>query len=350
MKFTRPFFVRLAPLWIGLYAFPLSIWSAPKVGHVFIVSIDGGKPDVINQSEMPVLERLAKEGAFTWTAQTVFPSLTLPSHTSMLTGLRPEKHQVLWNTWKPEAGVVKVPTIFSYAKEQGFSTAMFVGKEKFRHLVGTGTVDKFDFDLQNAGEVVSLHAGESSPASSETVLARTVAKHAAAYIQSNKPSLCFIHFTDPDDAGHLYGWGSEQQRRAFSDVDAALGEVLKGIEKGGLLSDSVLIITADHGGHGRTHGSALPEDINIPWIAWGKPVKRNYRITSPVSTCDTAATVLWLLAVHYSESLDGKPVKSAFSEGEDSITSPTPTKPSRNEAIGAAISQCYAIVSVPLPN
>ena len=314
MKFATRFFVCFLPLWVWL--FPLSVWSAPKVGHVFIVSIDGGKPDVIKQSEMPVLMRLAKEGAFTWTAHTVFPSLTLPSHTSMLTGLRPEKHQILWNTWQPEAGVVKVPTIFSYAKEQGFSTAMFVGKEKFRHLLRPGTVDKFDFDLKNGSEVVSLHVGESSPASSETVLARTVANHAAEYIQSNKPSLCFIHFTDPDDSGHLYGWGSAQQRKAFSDVDTALGEVLKGIENGGLLSDSVLIITADHGGHDRTHGSDLPDDINIPWIAWGKTVKRNYRITSPVSTCDTAATALWLLGVRYSESLDGKPVESAFAAEE----------------------------------
>ena len=154
-------------------------------------------------SEMPTLKQLAAEGACTWTASTIFPSITLPSHTSMLTGVGPDKHHVLWNKWEPRKGVVGVPTIFAEAKSAGFSTAMFVGKEKFRHLVQPGTVDEFEFGQVEPGDNVTAEGLK--PKKSGTVVSRVVAKGAARYIVENKPNLCFIHFTDPDDTGHKYG-------------------------------------------------------------------------------------------------------------------------------------------------
>src|SRR3974390_973466 len=144
---------RLTHVWLGpwlglVFLLVLSpmLPATPVAQHVFIVSIDGGKPAAISRSHMPVLQKLAAEGACTWTAQTIYPSITLPSHTSMLTGVAPQKHHILWNTWKPKAGVVRVPTIFAEAKGRGLSTAMFVGKEKFRPLLQPATVDEFDFD------------------------------------------------------------------------------------------------------------------------------------------------------------------------------------------------------------
>jgi arylsulfatase A-like enzyme len=56
-------------------------------------------------------------------------------------------------------------------------------------------------------------------------------------------------------------------------VDVALGEVLKALERAGIVRESVLIITADHGGHAKTHGSRTPQDMNTPWIAWGINVR-----------------------------------------------------------------------------
>ncbi len=305
-----------------LCALALSLGATPKVQHVFIISIDGGKPEVIEQSQMPVLKELAAWGACTWTGRTVYPSITLPSHTSMLTGVWPEKHKISWNRWKPRAGVVRVPTVFAQAKLAGLSTAMFVGKEKFRHLVQPGTVDEFDYDLAEAIEVTTSVVGQWIPMKSKTVPARIVAKRATAYILAHQPNLCFIHFTDPDDAGHRYGWGSLQQVRALADVDLALAEVLRAIEAAGLIQDSVLLITADHGGHRQTHGSKRPEDMTIPWIAWGAGVKPHYPIDAPVNTCDTAATALWLLDAPGPSLIDGQPVTSAFTWPNLSGTTP----------------------------
>src|SRR5208282_3898732 len=164
-------------------------------------------------------------------------------------------------------------------------------------LVQPGAVDEFDFDQADAGEVTTSIVGQLWPSKSKTVLAKTVAARATAYIIEQKPNLCFIHFTDTDDTGHRYGWGSPEQVRAFAEVDAALTKVLQAIRTAGIAEESVVVVTADHGGHRKTHGSRRPEDMTIPWIAWGRSVRPHYRITSPVNTCDTAATALWLLGV-----------------------------------------------------
>jgi predicted AlkP superfamily pyrophosphatase or phosphodiesterase len=267
---------------LGLLSVPA---EAAPVRHVFIISFDGGKPAVIQQSYMPRLIQLREQGAGTWQAFTVVPSITLVSHTSMLTGVQPDKHLVDWNDWKPEQGLVQVPTIFALAK------ALFAGKEKFKHLHQPGTLDAFAIPAYEA---------------------KKVANRAAEYILAKKPNLCFIHFADSDGAGHKFGWGSAQQRLAFTDEDNALETVMDAIAKAGIAEESVLILSADHGGHAKTHGSTSLEDMYIPWIVWGKGVKKNFAITQRVSTCDTAATALWLLGVRRPQTLDGKPVTSAF--------------------------------------
>ena len=74
-----------------------------------------------------------------------------------------------------------------------------------------------------------------------------------------------------------------------------------------------MIVTADHGGHGTNHGSDDPRDVTIPWIAWGQGVKQGALTQSTVRTMDTAATVLWLLAVaEPAEGWMGQPVLEAY--------------------------------------
>ena len=74
-------------------------WPASRLTpHVLVVSIDGLRPDAITTFNAPTLRRLTVEGSYTLAASTITPSKTLPSHTSMLTGLSPEQHGVLWNT------------------------------------------------------------------------------------------------------------------------------------------------------------------------------------------------------------------------------------------------------------
>lgn len=266
-------------------------FAAPRADYVFIVSLDGGKPAVMQESPMPFLKAKLAEGAGTWKAQTVFPSITLVAHTSMLTGVTPAKHKIDWNSWMPEKGLVTVPTVFAVARKQGLTTAVFAGKDKFKHLETPGSLDRFE-----------LPSGK----------AKGVAQAAAQYILEKKPNLCFIHFPDSDSAGHAHEWGSPEQVQAFADEDAALKVLWDAVAKAGIADDSVFIVSADHGGHEKTHGSRSPEDMTIPWIAWGKGVKPGFTITDPVTTYDTAATALWLLDVPVPADWDGKLVSSAF--------------------------------------
>lgn len=239
------------------------------------------------------------EGAATWQAYTIVPSITLPSHASMLTGVGIQAHQVDWNDYQPERGTVSVPTVFSLAKKQGLATAMFVGKEKFKHLAVSGSVDEF---------FVGAHAG-------------AIAAEFAQKIGALKPALCFIHFAEIDHTGHRHGIGSPEQNQAVADCDAALTVIREAVNKSGLENASVFILTADHGGHNitnkegktvGTHGNSTHADVDIPWVAWGRGVKKNLTISAPVLTYDTAATALWLLGVPIPESFWGRPVISAF--------------------------------------
>lgn len=290
-----------------LVCFALTGFAAqPRATHVFIVSFDQGAPAGIEKSEMPLLKSMAAGGAHTWSAYTIVPSLTLPSHTSMLTGVGIQKHQILWNDYSPARGLVTVPTIFSIAKEHAFSTAMFVCKEKFKTLQLPGSVDVFVLpESQNA---------------------KGVAEAFAAQVKTLKPNLCFIHFGDPDAAGHKFGVDSPEKRQAFADCDAALKIIKDAVAAVGMADSSVFILTADHGGHdvpevkngqptGKmlgTHGLPDTADVVIPWIVSGKDVKKGYTITAPVVIYDTAATALWLLGIDTPEDFWGRPVTTAF--------------------------------------
>ncbi|MBU6302758.1 MAG: alkaline phosphatase family protein [Verrucomicrobia bacterium] len=290
--------------------FPGLVRAVPPVEHVIVVSIDGAKPPVVAESAMPVLKQMAAEGAVTWQARTIFPPLTLPSHTSMLTGVGPDKHQILWNGYTPIKGVVKVPTVFSaLRREQPEAvTAMFVGKVKFRHLWLPDSLTVFDF----GGPQSATAVGAAPDMEKNKIPSQTVAARAAAWIREHKPKLAFVHFTDPDSAGHASGWGSPEQKEALKVTDQALGQILRALRESGMAERSVVLVSADHGGHDKGHGLDIPDDMIIPWMAWGHGVKKGSVIPGPVSTVDTAATVLWLLGVKPGPGMEGKPVTAAF--------------------------------------
>jgi len=302
MKLNRSFALLLS----GLFALQLFCSStadaAPRVKHVFIISFDQGNPDLIQQTEMPTFHQMATQGARTWNAYTIIPSLTLPSHTSMLTGVGPQAHQVLWNDYNPTNGLVKVPTIFSLAKERGLKTAMFVGKEKFKHLELPGSVDALVWPQPDDD-------------------AKSVAKAFAAEVGELKPNLSFIHFRDPDTVGHKFGADAPEKVQALKDCDEALKIIMDAITAAGLRNQSVVILTADHGSHNSkdrngkkigVHNTTQPADVIIPWVVWGKGVKKDFDVTASVVQYDTAATALWLLRVPLPEAFWGRPVTSAF--------------------------------------
>jgi arylsulfatase A-like enzyme len=73
-----------------------------------------------------------------------------------------------------------------------------------------------------------------------------------------------------------------------------------------------VLLQADHGGHDYQHGTALAEDMTIPWILNGPSVRCGYPLQQPVCITDTAATIAYLLDVPCPAVWDVQPVLEAF--------------------------------------
>ena len=265
--------------------------------HVLLVSIDGLRPDAINTFRAPTLQRLAREGSYTFGASTITPSKTLPSHTSMLTGEPPERHGVLWNNvLTADTDLIEQTTVFGVARSKGYATAAFFSKPKFQPLQQAGALD------------YSQAPGGWFGAWKST---RTVGD-VERYLSTARPNLLFVHLADVDRAGHSSGWMSDPYGAAVAQCDAAVRRLLDAADNAFGKGAYTVIVTADHGGHGQDHGSDDPQDVMIPWIVWGRGVQTGELPTGTIRTMDTASTVLWLLGLDEPTEWIGSPITRAF--------------------------------------
>jgi len=262
---------------------------APRPARVLILSIDGLRPDAIEMAPMPNLLGLLDTSANSLKARTIYPSSTLPSHSSMLTGLCPDKHGVDWNDYRPRRGYANGIDIFDLAHAAGLRTVMVVGKIKLRQVTEPESTDAFEF-INDRDTVIAARVVELIPQGFD---------------------LMFVHFPASDWMGHEYGWLSPEQLSVLFRADQALESILSALDASSLREDTLVIVTADHGGHNTTHGTNLPEDMLIPWIAFGKGVIPG-QLTTPVNTTDTAATAAWALGLPMPLEWDGQPVLEAF--------------------------------------
>ena len=270
-----------------------TLTTQPGIKYVVIVSIDGLRPDALEFAHTPTLDGLRAKGAYSPNAQTVDPSVTLPSHASMISGMVPQKHGILWGLpyigWPGMNG----PTLFNVAHDAGLKTAMVFGKDKMGHLVLPHSVDQlFGADVHDP----------------------EIKEQALKFIQADMPTVLFIHFPDVDRVGHAYGWMSDNQFHAITFVDGLLGEIIAALEEGHYLSNTFLIVTADHGGHGQGHGDDSPEDRTIPWLAVGPGVPPGLILTNHINIYDTAPTVLYALKLPIPEKWDGQSVLEIFED------------------------------------
>lgn len=273
-----------------------SISDANKLKHVIILSIDGLRPDALSPERTPHIMTLRKEGTWDDAAITIMPSITLPSHTSMLTGRASEVHKVTWNAYEQERGIIPYETCLDVAQQHGLRAGMIVGKEKFKHLYHKDQIEYFSWP------------GD---------LAASVAQEFDRYVnEKGMFDLVFLHFSDPDYAGHKNGWMSEPYLEAAHASDIALGHVLKTLQDHHLLENTAIIVTADHGGLGMTHGRDIPEDRRIPWLVNGPGIVQGQVLTTPITTYDTAATALFLLNVPVPAHWEGKPVAAVLDVGQ----------------------------------
>jgi hypothetical protein len=270
-----------------------------QIQRVLIISIDGLRPDLMLRARTPNIQSLMKQGAYSMWARTTEMSITLPSHTSMLTGVTPEYHRIVWNYYIPDI-YPDVPTIFELAHkitdpDHRLTTGMVAGKIKFHELAKPGSVDYAD--IYNDKEGTNVEVGQS----------------AADMIRHHSPRVMFVHLPDVDVMGHMHGWGTPEQIEAIERADDAVGIIVKALIQKELMKSTLIILSADHGGQGAGHGPNDPRSRHIPWIAVGPGIRKNFDLTRfgglTINTEDTFATACTLMHIPLPEYLDGKFVK-----------------------------------------
>jgi phosphopentomutase len=125
-------------------------------------------------------------------------------------------------------------------------------------------------------------------------------QNALDYLATGEADFTFIYMGEPDAAGHGFGWMGDEYKaavkRCWANIDrirAALGD------------DYTIIVTADHGGHGRSHGCDIPEDMTIPILLEGSAFAKETALDS-INIKDLAPTVATLLGVAPDAEWEGK--------------------------------------------
>ena len=211
---------------------------AREVETVLIVSIDALHPAALSEQASPTLHSLMRSGRYTLQGQSVTPPQTLIAHTAMLTGLAPAQSGKQDNDWRPGQPQVAHETLLDVAKQRGFQTAYFYAKPKLGYLV--------------------------SAAVDESALARDDGVDRARDFYSRPGRrFVFLHISGLEDAGTESGWLSPEYLNELSYIDRALAPLLDEVAQRG---SYLVVVTSDHAGHERQHGSNHPEDFKLPLI------------------------------------------------------------------------------------
>jgi hypothetical protein len=235
--------------------------------HVIVISIDGMKPETYTErglAQVPTLQRLAARGVFASGVVGVLPTLTFPSHTTLITGVPPAVHGIYNNrildpenrsygAWYWYARDIKVPTLTGALRARGLTTAAV----SWPASVG------FDIDFL-VPEFSPQSLAELRPLSRPATLLDEVeaarehalpwpltdaarAEIAAWIFRAHRPNLMLLHLVDTDTAQHYYGPRSREALASMAAADRHVATVLDAVHAAGLRARTDIVIVSDHG-------------------------------------------------------------------------------------------------------
>ncbi len=239
----------------------------PLAKHVVLITIDGSRPDFYLDSSWHAdnIRALMAGGSYAKGVNSVFPSMTYPSHTTIVTGVQPAKHGIYYNNmYEPNGPTgkmywndssIKVPTVWAAAKQKGMTVAAL-----FWPVSADAPVDYNIPDIGSMGEAV--REKYSKPAGFVDELRANVfggadkieyghdvnvGKIAAYVIKKAQPNLMTIHLFSVDHNEHGQGRDGDQVRAAVRGADSAVGIIVNALKEANILSETVIIVTGDHG-------------------------------------------------------------------------------------------------------
>lgn len=265
----------------GIVAYLLTLgMPAPTVvkastnDHVVLITIDGLAAFYWSdpQAPLPTLRRLAAEGAQAQGLHVSNPTTTWPNHTTLVTGVRPQKHSVLFNGLLVRGGpgepvridptrdqgeLIAVPTVYDQLHRAGYRTAAI----NWPCTRGASTLDdnfpdapdrirqttpRLRAELIRAG---ILDDAEEASFINKSPAARDRAWTATAVhlIQMRAPNLLLLHLLATDVVQHRYGPQSSAAYAALAEADHDVAEVLRALENAALRDQTTLLVASDHG-------------------------------------------------------------------------------------------------------
>ncbi|MBD28725.1 MAG: hypothetical protein CMO38_05705 [Verrucomicrobiaceae bacterium] len=259
----------------------------PKAKHVILISCDGLRPDAVEflgKKWAPNFYRLISEGAHTHNARTDFDySITLPNHTSMLTGrgVTGEAGHAWTENSTPKLGQILhrnkkayVASAFDIAHDHGIRTGLFSSKDKFvlydlSYNERSGRPDSIGED-NGKDKLDFYHHNDKT---------EELIKTFTDSFSENSYGLSMLHLRDPDTSGHAHGWEISSKSiymSAVAKMDWIVGKLFDFIEANeNLKGKTALILTADHGGRleTKTHTKSDHKlNYTIPFYVWGAGV------------------------------------------------------------------------------
>lgn len=252
---------------------PAASSSRPRV---VVISIDGMMPATYLQADalglqIPTLRRFVAHGAYARAVTPMFPTVTYPAHTTIVTGVPPGVHGIVNNRppdpldrnqqgWNWYAEDIKVPTVWQAVEAQGRAAALItwpvtVGAKA--HVVvpeywraGTGDDQKLERALSTPGVLDRVAAAEPrlwtwlAPPNVADEAQFAIAKDVLAH---DAPDLMLIHVWQTDDAQHAHGPTSPEALAAIEHADALLGDLVAQLEAGPDWARTTVVVVSDHG-------------------------------------------------------------------------------------------------------
>ncbi|MGG5736865.1 MULTISPECIES: Ig-like domain-containing protein [Bacillus cereus group] len=257
--------------------------------HVFIIGLDGAGI-AVKDATAPNIKNFIANGASTYNAQALSPTISAQNWSGIIHGVTPDKTK-LDNT---VAGSVAFP------ENSPYPSFMKVLKQerpyaKIASFAGWSPINKGIIEQSVGAHLESVPDDQLAPKISNYI--KTEGKDTA---------ITFIHFDDIDGAGHSKGYGSPAYMQQIEKTDKNVGVVLDAIRDAGLLEDSLIIMTTDHGGKGYGHGGESPEEKTIFWAANGPGILAKSSITTSMTNMDTAAVVAQALRSNKPMTWDAK--------------------------------------------
>lgn len=257
---------------------------------VMLILIDGMRPDAFTSCGHPFCKKLMETCSYSMQMQSVMPSVTLPCHMSLFHSVDPQRHGIITNTYVPQ--VRPVNGLCEVLHNHSLKSSFFYSWEPLRDLSRPLSLARADF----------VCGRDFTFAVADKMVTRRVVE---AVENDELTDFTFFYLCWADEAGHKYGWMTEGYMQAVYDcLDCAQHVVEK-------LPDNVeLILTADHGGHDRSHGTEAPEDMNIPVFFRTKAAAPG-ELDEKISIIDIAPTISNLLNVPGDPDWEGRNIFGA---------------------------------------